>query len=119
MAVRVDWHEDAVVAQGAGSSPLDVASSSPMGAVVTNTLGLTASAEQIRERLVRLFGRERFLAEKCGLTCPIKEHGQSCCAVCPLNEANDSESRKGSLCKVGVEQEQAETLLAIKLADGL
>lgn len=116
MAVRADWHEDAVVAVSApGSSPFDLASSVAMRDL---PLSLDLTVEQLGDKIRALFKREKFLFDRMGLSCPVKDKCDTTCLACPLNEANDPESRKGSLCKVGMAQDQAETLLAVKLDPG-
>lgn len=113
MAVRVNWHEDAVVESSPGSSPFDLASS----VSVSGGLSLDMSAEQLRETITRLVKREAKLSDSYGLSCPIKDRCDTSCIACPLNEANNPDSRKGLLCKVGVEQEQADTLFAVKTVE--
>jgi hypothetical protein len=116
VTVKVDWHEDATTAPGSGSGPFDLASSSLVAAgPLTNDF----TPAQLREKIVHLFKREKFLFDRMGISCPIKDRCDTSCLACPLNEAADPDSVKGSLCRVGVEQERAETLLAVKLgADG-
>lgn len=77
------------------------------------------SLDDLRQRLVQLMKRERFLFDKMNLSCPIKDRCDTTCLACPLSEAADPESRKGALCRIGVEQEQAETLLAVRLEHGV
>lgn len=77
-------------------------------------LPLDLSVEQLREHVTRLAKREMKLVDGYGISCPIKERCDTSCIACPLNEANNPDSRKGLLCKVGVEQEQAETLFAVR-----
>jgi len=79
-------------------------------------LPLDISVEQLREHIARLTKREGKLTDGYGLRCPIKDRCDTSCIACPLNEANNPDSRKGMLCKVGVEQEQAETLFAVREA---
>lgn len=110
MAVKADWHEGSDVEDGPVSDPFALASSAAM---THPPLSLDLTLGDIGERLKRLFKREKLLFEL-GIVCPIKDKCDTSCLACPLNEANDPDSSRGRLCKVGVEQEQAETLHAIK-----
>jgi len=110
MAVKADWHEGAAAPSGP-SDPFALASSTLMSHA---PLTIDLSVDQLRERIVRLFKREKLLFDT-GLTCPIKDRCDTSCLACPLNEAGDPDSDKGRLCRVGVDQEQSETLLAVKL----
>ena len=116
MAIRADWHEGATAEDGPAVDPFATASSLAM---THAPLSLDFTSDQLRERLGKLFKREKFLFDRMGLHCPLKERCDTTCLACPLNEANNPQSAKGSLCKVGVEQEQAETLLAVKLTHGV
>lgn len=111
MGVRADWHEDAVVAP-AGSGPFGLPSSTGM---TFGPLSLDLTVPDIREKLVKLARRERFLFDQRNLSCPIKDKCDSTCHACPLNQADNREHRKSPLCRVGIEQEQALTMLAVKL----
>lgn len=110
MAVKADWHEGAVAAPEGppGFDPFDRASLSAM------PLSLDIPIDEIRHRLRRLIKREQRLFDGCGLECPIKDKAATSCLACPLNEAGKG-TQKGRLCRVGVEQEQYETLFAVKL----
>lgn len=112
MAVKADWHEAGSAGAGAADDPFDVPDSPGMQVAGPNP---DATAPQLRERIVSLFKREKYLFERLGLECPIKDRCDTSCIACPLNEANRKTSQKGRLCRVGVEQEQAETLLAVRL----
>jgi hypothetical protein len=109
MAIRADWHEGSEVEDGPVSDPFALASSATMA---YSPLSLDLTLDDIGERIKRLFRRERFLFDM-GIECPIKDKCDTSCLACPLNEANNPDSSRGRLCKVGVEQEQAETMHAV------
>jgi|tagenome__1003787_1003787.scaffolds.fasta_scaffold19399369_2 hypothetical protein len=109
MAVKADWHEAA--AASGPDDPFALASSIGMG---HSPLTVDMSSEALGDRLKSLLKREKFLFDM-GIECPIKDRCDTSCLACPLNEANDPDSPKGGLCRVGVEQEQCETLFAIKI----
>jgi hypothetical protein len=109
MAVKADWHEGSVVEDGPVSDPFALASS---GAMTFAPLGLDCSLPDLRTRIKKLLDRERFLFDM-GIVCPIKDRCDTSCLACPLNSANNPDSQRGRLCKIGVEQEQAETLHAV------
>ena len=111
MAIKADWHEGEAAAIGP-DDPFALASSLGMG---HSPLTIDVSLDDLRDRLKRLLKREKFLFDKMGISCPIKDRCDTSCLACPLNEANDPDSPKGGLCRVGVEQEQCETLFAIKI----
>lgn len=116
MAVKAEWHDGAAtVSEGTpGVDPFDRANLSAMFA----PLSLDIPLDEARDRIKRLFSREKYLFERCGLECPIKDKGLTSCLACPLNESAKG-TQKGRLCKVGGEQEQYETLLAVKLEHGV
>lgn len=111
MAIRADWHEGVAAEEGSVTDPFALASSMAM---THAPLSLDFSADELRVRLTQLFKREQLL-DGMGLRCPIKDRCDTTCLACPLSEAADPDSPKGSLCRVGIEQDQAETLLAVKL----
>lgn len=115
MAVKADWHEASPAVEG----PDDPFASASSLAIAQAPLTLDLGLDALRDKLVSLFNRERFLSDRMGLTCPIKDRCDTTCIACPLNEAHNPDSAKGRLCKVGVEQDQAETLLAVKLEHDL
>lgn len=112
MGVRADWHEDAEKADPR-VDPFGMPSSSTM-VMAGDTPALDLTADDLKERLVALFYREKSLFDRMGLECPIKERCDSTCLACPLSEADDGESVKGMLCIVGREQDTLQTLLAVK-----
>lgn len=112
MAVKADWHEAGSAAGTGEVDPFDLPASPGMQVAGPSP---DSTVEQLREKIVSLFRREKFLFERKGLECPIKERCDTSCIACPLNEANSKGSAKGRLCRIGVEQEHAETLLAVKL----
>jgi hypothetical protein len=115
MAIRADWHEGVAAEDGPQIDPFASASSLAM---THAPLSIDFTTDQLRERIVKLFKREKYLFDRMGLSCPIKDRCDTTCLACPLNEAN-TETVKGRLCRTGVEQEQAETLLAVKLTHGV
>lgn len=110
MGVKADWHESATV--DGPDDPFAMASSLAMG---HSPLSLDLTADDLRGRIKRLLKRERFLFDRMGISCPIKDRCDTSCLACPLSEAGDADSSKGRLCRVGMEQEQCETLFAIKM----
>lgn len=111
MAIRTDWHEDAVKDDSPGIDPFAMPSS--VAVVATPTLGIDMSIEQLQERVRALVQREKKLFDM-GIDCPIKWNASATCLACPFNESHDADSLKGMLCKVGCEQERAETTLIAK-----
>lgn len=118
MAVRADWHEDVPAAAGGAVDPFRLGLS-PAMTPGASPFSMDMSLDALRERLVKLFKREKFLFEKMNLSCPLKERCDTSCLACPFNEADDPDSLKGQLCKVGMDQERAETMFAAKQSRGV
>jgi len=82
-------------------------------------LGLPISLDgepTLRRRLVDLVEQEGYLYQQ-GTTCSIKDRADTSCSACPVRE-HDPARPPAALCRVGVEQEQTVTSMAVVQARG-
>ena len=92
---------------------LDVAGTEddPFGGVDITAVGmpidLTAGVPKLSDELHRLIEKESRLFNS-GITCPIKDHDDSCCSVCPVSKLGKDDPL-AALCRVGVRQEEVLT----------
>lgn len=76
---------------------------------VGKPIDLSSSEPQLRRRLIELVNAESALYGQ-GVRCAIRDRDDTSCSSCPMR---DKVARFAPLCKVGVEQEQVLTTLAI------
>lgn len=72
-------------------------------------IDLDGEEPTLNQRLVELGTQEQFLYGQ-GVECKVKDRPDTACSVCPLR---DAEGPMAALCKLGVEQEQVSTRLAV------
>lgn len=110
MTTRANWHVDLV--ETATGDPF---SSDPgQQRLDVQAVGVPIDLDgepQLNERLVLLLNGENALFNK-GVTCPIRDHADSCCSACPVRHKDPGDPRK-ALCDVGAEQERVLTALAV------
>lgn len=53
-----------------------------------------------------------------GVTCKVKDHQGTSCFACPIYQGDDLASRHGTLCRLGREQQQILTHLAVRQNGG-
>lgn len=103
---RTDWFTAGLEEAAEGLDPFDEAEE------LGNPIDLQDREAVLNARLVVTLKWEGNLYES-GVTCPIKERSDTSCSACPVSEAAKRESPRSALCRLGREQEQIVTELAV------
>jgi hypothetical protein len=110
MTLRADWF----TGQGTGlqeSDPFAVAVEE-----VGERIDLLDPRAKLELRVRELLYREGNLWQV-GVTCPIKDRGETSCHACPVSLAHDRTQALGTLCRIGREQETVVTELTVLACD--
>lgn len=111
MSTRANWFTDGVATIGDEPDPFAV----PIEEI-GEEIDLRSPTARLELRLRELLYREGNLFAN-GLTCAIKDRGDSTCHACPVSYAHGVEAL-GALCRIGREQESVSTELAVLQCQG-
>lgn len=75
-------------------------------------IDLDGPEAKLNARLVSLVRRENHLDER-GITCAVKDRADTSCHACPMSQHEATDSDLGMLCRLGREQEQVVTTIAV------
>lgn len=110
MATQARWH----------SQELAISDEDPFQERVEQVglpIRLDGSTAELNTELLALVDREKALFDV-GITCAIKDRADTSCSVCPINAREDPSSALRPLCRLGLQQEQISTELAIAIEAG-
>lgn len=116
--MKADWHFGSIDnPPSSGVDPFESASSGPI--VIgerpswSAPVSIDTDSAELQNRLCVSLRREARLFDG-GITCEFKEMPDFSCLACPFSEADDEESKKCALCRIGSDQEVISTLLLAK-----
>lgn len=110
MGARTNWFNDQIpTASLADPFEVDVEA-------VGKPIDLTQPTASLDVRLTELLHREAAL-DNLGVTCGLKDRRDVVCSVCPISMAGEQNVPLGDLCRVGREQEEVTTRLAVQGQD--
>jgi hypothetical protein len=101
-ALQANWHND-VLDLPPIEDPFDVVEIEKVGMPID----LTAGVPKLAEELEALLAKEGRLYNN-GVTCAIKDHGDSCCSACPVSKLGQDDP-VAALCRLGARQEEVLT----------